>query len=204
MKPHLMIATGNRHKTHEFSQLLGDKFEISDFSSLDEIPEIDESGATFAENACIKALAISQKFSGLVIADDSGLEVDALQGEPGVRSARYAGPQASDAANRQKLLKSLQALQSFFHDFPTAARFQCVIAVAHQGKILTQCHGTVEGDILLEERGDQGFGYDPLFLPKGYHLSFAELPLEEKNKISHRAHATIALLQFLESFSPTT
>jgi XTP/dITP diphosphohydrolase len=155
-----------------------------------EIPPIEETGSTFVENAILKAVAMSKHFPDFVVGDDSGLEVDLLQGAPGIYSARYAGESASDRENTAKLLTELAK-------HPTqdsySARFRCVLALARQGKILGTFEGIVEGAIVAPPRGDAGFGYDPVFQPLGLAQTFAELPSEEKNEISHRGKAIRAL-----------
>ena len=184
-RPPVIIATRNPHKTEEIRALGGDCYRISDLSTLPEAPEIEESGTTFLENATLKAVGISEVAGGLVLADDSGLEVDALSGRPGVHSARYAGPEADDAANNEKLLAELAEVE------PAArtARFRCVMVIAEGGRVLADFAGAVEGTILDEQRGDGGFGYDPLFVPVGHAESFAELGSAVKNTMSHRARA---------------
>lgn len=146
---------------------------------------MEESGATFLENATLKALAISEVCDSLVLADDSGLEVDALNGEPGVYSARYAGESADDRTNNDKLLAELRGVP----DENRTARFRCVMVAALAGKVLAEFAGAVEGRILEGSRGKAGFGYDPLFVPHGFERSFAELGSEIKNGLSHRARA---------------
>ena len=196
----LLLATRNAHKTREFADILGDDFEVSDLSSVRGAPEIKETGGSFAENAILKALAVSQLRSAsgrLVVADDSGLEVDALNGAPGIYSARYAGENASDEANVDKLLRELSR-----QNLPASkrtARFRCVIALARAGKLLGTFEGAVEGAIAHLARGRNGFGYDPIFVPEGCDRTFAELPAEIKNKISHRAKAMTRLRAALRS-----
>ena len=182
----LLLATRNAHKTREFSEILGDEFVVRDLSEEPDAPAIEETGATFAENAILKAVGISKQFPGLVVADDSGLEVDALNGAPGVLSARYAGPKAKDRDNLDKLLSELRgcALTG-----PPSARFRCVLALAREGGLLDTFAGVVEGTIVDVPRGDAGFGYDPVFQPTGYTKTFAEFSSAEKNRISHRARA---------------
>ena len=148
-------------------------------------PAVEETGATFAENAILKALAISKQFHDLVVADDSGLEVDALGGAPGVYSARYAGPDANDDKNIARLLAELRRCPQMK---PFRARFRCVLALAREGQILNTVEGVAEGTI-VDPRGVSGFGYDPVFQPVGSERTFAELPPAEKNRISHRANA---------------
>jgi XTP/dITP diphosphohydrolase len=150
------------------------------------MPVIDETGATFAENAILKAVAVSAQFPGLVVADDSGLEVDALNGAPGVYSARYAGSEAKDGDNVARLLSELRRRGA--GPLP-AARFRCVLALADGGGLIETFAGAVEGAIVYEPLGNGGFGYDPIFQPAGLQQTFAELAAEEKNRISHRANA---------------
>jgi XTP/dITP diphosphohydrolase len=188
--PRLLIATQNAHKTKEIREILGEEWEIEDLTAHPEFIAPDESGQKFVENASIKALAASNVFAGYVLADDSGLEVDALGGAPGVQSARYSGPGASDALNRARLLRELQGAES-------AARFRCSMALAHDGVILGTFDGTIEGRIINEERGSGGFGYDSLFIPGGYEESFGELPSKIKNELSHRARALAGVRDFL-------
>ena len=145
----LLIATRNGHKTREIGQMLGSGWQVSDLAALPHAPKIEETGATFEENAALKALAISRIFTGLVLADDSGLEVDALDGAPGVRSARFAGPNAGDAENRFVLIQQLRNLSGT--EF--SARFRCVMVLASQGALLGSFAGTIEGKVILEERG---------------------------------------------------
>ncbi len=188
--PRLLIATKNAHKTEEIRAIIGPDWEIVDLTSFPEIPAPDETGATFAENAAIKALAAAASFPGLCLADDSGLEVDLLQGAPGVRSARYAGPGATDGDNRCKLLAELGGRES-------AARFRCAMALACNGEILAMVEGTVQGRIITKECGVSGFGYDSLFVPEGRELTFGEASDSEKNTISHRARAFAQVLPIL-------
>lgn len=186
----LLVATKNAHKTGEIQAILGPDWVVEDLTAHPEIPAPEETGTTFAENAAIKAIAGSQLFPGLVLADDSGLEVDVLGGAPGVYSARYAGPQASDADNRARLKQELTV-------FPSPARFRCVLAIAREGKVLGTFDGAVEGAIVASERGEGGFGYDALFIPAGFAGTFGELPAETKNQLSHRARALAAAREFL-------
>jgi len=193
MQP-LLIATKNAHKTEEIRAVLGGRFDVSDLCAFPEVPSPEETGRTFSENATIKALAASLVFEGWVLADDSGLCVDALSGAPGVLSARYGGPAASDADNRRRLLSELLP----FPDWPQRrARFQCVLVLAKAGRVRGLFQGAVEGGILGEEQGGGGFGYDSLFLPDGEEASFGVLSSEVKNEISHRARALRAFQQWL-------
>ena len=164
---------------------------MHDLGTHPEVSEIRETGASFEENAKLKALAASRQLPALVIADDSGLEVDALGGAPGIYSARYAGPNATDRDKIDKLLRALARVR------PTEdrrrARFRCVVAVARNGNLLGTFEGVVEGRIADEVRGASGFGYDPIFIPDGFEQTFGELPPQVKNAISHRAKAIRAL-----------
>jgi XTP/dITP diphosphohydrolase len=190
----LLIATRNRHKTREVRELLGDNFNVSDLSICPAVEMPNETGTTFAENAILKAVSVSQDRrlqNWFVIADDSGLEVNALGGAPGIFSARYAGEPANDAANINKLLRELKNAAR------RSARFHCVIALARAGKAFGTFQGTLEGEIVDSPRGASGFGYDPVFQPTGFDKTFAEMTSDVKNKISHRANAIAALQERL-------
>ena len=188
--PAILVATKNAHKTAEIAAMLGSSWTVEDLTMHPNIAAPEETGATFAENATIKVRAAARLFPGLVLADDSGLEVDALNGEPGVFSARYAGPGSTDADNRARLLRELRA-------FPSPARFRCVLVLAQGDRVLATRDGAVEGAIINAERGVGGFGYDALFIPAGYTQTFAELPAATKNQLSHRARALAAMRDFL-------
>lgn len=183
----LVIATQNPKKLKEIQALL-------DFPGLDVVcaldlpglPEIVEDGATFEENAIKKAVTLSRLTSEWSLADDSGLEVDALQGAPGVYSARYAGEPVNYAANNEKLLRALRGVSN------RQARFRCVIALSSPEGEARCVEGVCEGVIIKELKGHQGFGYDPLFRPAGYATTFAEMEASEKNRISHRGRALAA------------
>ena len=190
----LLIATKNAHKTQEFRALLASRFEVTDLCAHPGIPAPEETGRTFAENAGIKALSASRQFAGLVLADDSGLCVDALRGAPGVHSARYAGPSASAADNRAHLLSALAA---FSEAHQRRARFQCALVLARDGQLLGVFQGAVEGVLLGREQGEGGFGYDSLFVPDGHQTSFGVLPPEVKNAVSHRSRALEAFGRWL-------
>lgn len=179
----LLVATGNSHKTGEIRTMLGSGYAVSDLSAHPDLPEVEETGTTFLENATLKAVEISKLVDGLVLSDDSGLEVDVLNGEPGVYSARYAGEPCNDTDNNAKLLQALEG------EADRSARFRCVMVLAQGGVLLASFDGAVEGRIIGELRGEGGFGYDPLFVPDGYEQTFAELGGEIKNKLSHRARA---------------
>ena len=187
----LLLATRNAHKTQEFAQMLGAEFEVRDLSNAPESEPVNEAGATFAENAILKAVPASKQFPELVVADDSGLEVDGLGGAPGIYSARYAGERASDAENVVKLLAELARCSA--ETGSRDARFRCALALARAGNVLGVFEGVVEGTIVGTPRGSAGFGYDPVFQPAGSTQTFAELSPAEKNRISHRARAIQAL-----------
>ena len=181
----LLVATGNAHKTEEIRAILGTGYEVTDLKSHPDLSEVDETGTTFLENATLKAVEISRQVQGLVLSDDSGLEVDALDGAPGVYSARYAGEHGDDESNNNKLISELAGVA----EGARGARFRCVIVLAENGVELAHFDGAVEGRIIAERHGEGGFGYDPLFVPEGYEQSFAELGEEVKNTLSHRARA---------------
>ncbi|MGA3171305.1 MAG: RdgB/HAM1 family non-canonical purine NTP pyrophosphatase [Chthoniobacteraceae bacterium] len=192
----LTIATRNRHKTAEMAAILGPEWVVEDLSARRDLPEPKETGTTFEENAAIKALAAARAIKGLVLADDSGLEVDLLDGAPGVRSARYAGEKATDKENRERLLDELSRLNHVAEE-PMTARFRCAMALAEHGKLLRTFSGKVEGRIILAEAGSGGFGYDPLFIPEGYCQTFAELDAETKNRLSHRGQTLRQVMAWL-------
>lgn len=193
----LLVATRNAHKTAEIRAILGPTWKVTDLRAHPDLAVPEETGATFTENAQIKALAASQHFAGLVLADDSGLEVDALGGAPGVYSARYAGRGASDADNRAKLLRELAAAGA--RGKSRSARFRCAMVLAESGAWLGTFEGTVEGTIIHRERGNGGFGYDALFVPDGHCLTFAQLAPETKNSLSHRGRALAQVRTFLKT-----
>src|SRR4029453_12657688 len=187
----LVVATRNRHKAREIQPILGPEFSVRDLGAHPELSEICESGTSFEENAKLKALAPSRQLPALVIGDDSGLEVDALGGAPGIYSARYAGANATEKDKIDKLLGELERVRAT--DDRRRARFRCVVALARNTNLLGTFEGIVEGRIANEVRGDYGFGYDPIFIPEGFEQTFGELPKEVKNAISHRAKAIRAL-----------
>jgi XTP/dITP diphosphohydrolase len=196
----LTVATRNAHKTREIQQILGLEFEVRDLSGDSEIPEIVESGASFKENARLKAVAASRYLPELIIADDSGLEVEALRGAPGIHSARYAGENATDKQNIEKLLGEIAKIGAKGNQ--RRARFRCVLALARNGRILGTFEGNLDGKIIEWPRGSHGFGYDPIFVPKGFDQTLGELPAEVKNRISHRAQAIRALADKLTVAKP--
>ncbi len=181
----LFLATRNKHKTREIQKMLGDTVIVTDATGFPELPEIEETGATFEANARLKAEGSSQHVPGWVLADDSGLEVDALSGEPGIYSARYAGPERSDLENTELVLKKMNGVPKQ----QRGARFRCVLAVARHGKTMAVFEGCVEGILATEIMGEGGFGYDPIFIPQGYSTTFGHLSDEIKNTISHRSCA---------------
>lgn len=189
-------ATTNRGKLREFQQASGGQIEISVLPAIDAIPAPEETGATFQENAALKAVYYSRFTTGLVFADDSGLAVDALGGQPGVRSARFAGPGAGVAANNNLLLDLLRGAEQ------RTARFHCVIALARDGQLLETFEGAVEGRIIDTPRGAQGFGYDPIFLYPPANRTLAEIGASEKFAISHRGQAIRRLLDYLRAEFP--
>jgi XTP/dITP diphosphohydrolase len=171
----------------------GSEFDIQPLPDLQSIAPPEETGSTFEENASQKAIYYSRFTSEIVLADDSGLEVDALYGAPGVFSARYSGPDAADEDNNNMLLRNLG------HTTARSARFVCVVALARAGNVLTIARGSVEGEILRAPQGTYGFGYDPLFFYPPLHRSFAELTAEEKLFVSHRGKALRALFEKLQT-----
>lgn len=191
MKRKLIFATNNQYKLQEIRNVDGlnvDVLSLKDIGFEGAIPEDHE---TLKENALQKARFIHEKYGMDCFADDTGLEVDALDGRPGVMSARYAGPQCNPDDNIRKLLQELHGR------IRRTARFRTVIALIMDGKEHF-FQGVAEGEILSEKRGDEGFGYDPVFLPMCYMQTFAEMSLEMKNKISHRAKAMGRLIEFLQ------
>ena len=195
-RPRVVLASGNAGKVREFNQLLaGAHVEVLPQSSFG-VPEAEETGLTFVENAILKARNAARHSGLAAIADDSGIEVDALKGAPGIYSARYARSGASDAENLHKLLADLR-------DVPEAersARFQCLMVYMRHGEDPTPviCQGTWEGRILTAPRGESGFGYDPVFLVPGEGCSAAELPAATKNRLSHRGQALTKLVRYLQ------
>jgi XTP/dITP diphosphohydrolase len=190
MNKPLLVSTRNAHKVAEIREILGVGFEVLDLSTISGVGEVEETGVTFEENATLKALAVSGHFDGWVIADDSGLEVDALDGAPGVWSARFSGGGATDASNRAMLLEKLEGVRGK----ERSARFRCVIVLARADRKFAAFSGSVEGVIINHEKGAGGFGYDPLFVPEGHCETFAQLGSEVKNALSHRARALAGLL----------
>lgn len=188
----LIFATHNAHKADEVKAIVGNLFEVKNLSDINFFDEIPETGNTFKENAFQKVKYLHDKLNCNCFADDSGLSVDALNGEPGIFSARYAGEPSNSQRNTEKLLDALKNISN------RKAQFTCVIAVILDG----QPHffeGVIHGTITETPYGEGGFGYDPVFIPDGYDKTFAELPTDIKNKISHRAIALEKFKQFLNS-----
>ncbi|MBI5218600.1 MAG: non-canonical purine NTP diphosphatase [Bacteroidia bacterium] len=186
----LVFATNNPHKLHEIRSMLDNRFELLSLHDIGCSEEVPENGATLESNASEKAHYIFNKYWVNCFADDTGLEIEALNREPGVYSARYAGEQKNPADNIKRVIEKLQDKTN------RNARFRCVISLVIDGRE-TQFEGIVNGKILTECRGSDGFGYDSVFLPDGYSQTFAEMPLDEKNKISHRGRAVQKFILFL-------
>ncbi len=191
--PTLLVATGNAGKLREFRRMLAGRFDVIGLDTLPGYVAPEETGTTFEANADIKAIAAAKASRHLALADDSGLEVDALDGAPGVYSARYAGPDATDQANNAKLLGALEG------QTVRSARFRCALSlVAPSGAVVARASGAAHGTILYAPQGSGGFGYDPLFMPEGFAASMAELDPETKNGLSHRGTALKALCDRLD------
>lgn len=192
MKTKLVFATNNKHKLEEVKKVVKNKFEILSLEDIGCQEDIEEPGETLEENAFIKARYVKQNYGYNCFGDDTGLEVEALNGAPGVHSARYGGDHDSEA-NIKRLLSELQGENN------RKARFRTVIALILEGKEY-QFDGIAEGEIILEKKGATGFGYDPVFKPNGYNNTYAELGDDVKAEISHRARATKQLCEFLEKY----
>jgi XTP/dITP diphosphohydrolase len=195
----LALATGNRGKIREIHSLLsGLDVEVLTADELEEWPDLEEKGKTFEENAASKALTLARLAAIPALADDSGLEVEALDGRPGVVSARYAGRQGDDAANIARVLREMEGIAPELR----RARFVCVLVLASPEGETVEIREMCEGRITAAPRGELGFGYDPIFVPGGMEKTMAELPLEEKNAISHRGKALRRLRMLLERKEP--
>lgn len=188
----ICLATNNAHKVAELQQMLGDKFSIKTLADIGFTDEIEETENTFQGNSRLKARHIYDKFNITTIADDSGLEVEALNGEPGIFSARYAGEHGNHGKNNAKLLEQLK------NEVDRNAQFRSVITLIHKN-VEAQFEGIVRGKISTSLSGKDGFGYDPLFTPNGYDRTFAEMTMEEKNPISHRGLAVKQLVTYLQN-----
>lgn len=188
----LVFATNNKHKLEELQAILGDEIKLLSLNDIGCNEEILEEQATLEGNAHQKAMYIFERYNYNCFADDTGLEIEALNGEPGVYSARYAGEEKSSEANMNKVLAKMAKINNRY------ARFRTVISLIINGDE-KQFEGIVEGEILNEKRGSSGFGYDPIFQPAGFKQTFAEMKLEDKNKISHRGRAVEKLVRYLQS-----
>ena len=203
LKPtELLIATGNAGKLREIRSLLGDLsltlLSLADFPTIEEVPE---TGSTFAENAALKAFGYARQSAVLTLADDSGLEVDALAGAPGVRSARYLGEHVSYADRITALLTAVKDVESDGR----SARFVCALSIASPNQeMLYSTQATCEGRIADAPRGSGGFGYDPVFMPRGFTQTFGQLPAAIKNEISHRGRALVKARQFIASLTASS
>ena len=200
IEPRLLLATGNAGKVREIRRALkgvrigGHPLEIVGLGEIPPMAAPVERGRTFEENAKAKSFYYSRKWAGLTLAEDSGLEIEALGGAPGVRSARFSAPRPSDAKNIRKALRLLASVP-----MPARkARFVCVMALADHGRIVAEFRGEVRGRIIVEPRGENGFGYDPIFYYRPLGRTFAELPAAVKNRVSHRGRAVAKLRRFLE------
>lgn len=191
-RPRLIVASNNPHKVREFAAILGKRFEIVSMRDAGMDVDIEENGSTFEENALIKAQYVMDASGCAAIADDSGLEVDALGGAPGIYSARYCGRHGDDEANNDRLLHNLLGVPA-----PRTARYVAAIALVRPGRMPVVRRGVCEGEILTERRGNGGFGYDPLFLCETGE-TFAEISPQVKNAISHRRRGIEAVLAALE------
>ena len=188
----IVFASNNQHKINEIQQLIPAELKLLSLDSIGCVEEIPETALTIEGNAILKANYVTEKYGHYCFADDTGLEVEALNGEPGVYSARYAGEQKNANDNMQKLLKNLESSTQ------RNAQFKTIICLNINGE-QHLFEGIVKGKIVLEPKGNQGFGYDPIFIPDGYTTTFAEMSMEEKSKISHRGLAVEKLVRFLTS-----
>lgn len=189
--PRLILATRNAHKTAEIRAMIGDRFEVLDATAFPDFPAIEETGTTFLENARLKAEGISRHVAGWVLSDDSGLEVDALDGAPGVWSSSFGGEEGNHAKNNGRLLTEMAGKTD------RTARFRCTMVLARDGREAANFSGTVEGRLVDSLHGTGGFGYDPLFIPEGHDQTFAELGDAVKNTLSHRSRALVQIAEFL-------
>ncbi len=188
----LVVATNNAHKLEELKAMLAEHFEVKGMAEVGFTDDIPEDAETFAGNALIKARTISSKMNCSCIADDSGLQVDALNGEPGVYSARYAGEPKSDKRNLDKVLEGIKDADN------RRARFVTSLAYIHNS-LEYVFQGEVKGHLITVERGTNGFGYDPIFVPEGFTETFAEMSSDKKNALSHRARAIDKFLEFIKA-----
>jgi len=188
----LLFVTGNENKIREIKAIMGNSINMLGLSDVNWTEEIPETMSTIEGNAVQKAETVYQKLKIDCFAEDTGLEVNALNGEPGIHSARYAGMERSDDANMNLLLKKMEKIED------RSAHFKTVIALIHKGKVHT-FEGIAKGHIASDRMGNEGFGYDPIFIPEEYSLSFAQLQPQVKNQISHRAKAVALLVDFLKT-----
>lgn len=190
----LVLATRNKNKVRELAQILaGTQLEVLCAADFEDLEDVEETGTTFEQNALLKARYVAANTKMYALADDSGLEVKALNGQPGVYSARFAGEPANDQANIEKLLRELDG------NTERSARFACVMAlVGPDGETIACERGICSGVITQQASGDKGFGYDPVFMPEGCSVTFAQMSAEEKNSMSHRARALEAMKKHLE------
>jgi XTP/dITP diphosphohydrolase len=189
----LYCATTNRGKLREFQLALENSFQVRPLPSLASIPPCEETGTTFEENAIQKALYYSKHCDEFLFVDDSGLEVDALGGAPGVYSARFSGPHATDEDNTRLLLDRMRGVTD------RTARFVCVIALARSGRLLHTFRGEVEGQVTIAPLGTNGFGYDPIFFYDPFDCTFGQAPLSRKMEVSHRSRALQAMGEYFEA-----
>ncbi len=192
MKKEIVFATNNAHKLKEVSPLLSNKFSVLSLRDINCFDNIPETADSLEGNAILKAQYVIEKFGKDCFSDDTGLEVKALNNAPGVYSARYAGESKDAEDNMNKLIAEMKGVKN------RKAQFRTVIALILNGEKYI-FEGIIKGEITEKKRGEKGFGYDPIFIPEGYNQTFAELPLSEKNKISHRARAVQKLILFLEN-----
>jgi XTP/dITP diphosphohydrolase len=188
----LVFATNNDHKLTELRQILPPEFELLSLNDIGCTDDIPETGTTLEDNSTQKSFYIWNKYGINCFADDTGLEIEAIGNEPGIYSARYAGDDRSATANMLKVLEKMAG------ETNRKARFRCVISLVIDGKE-KQFEGIVEGKLLTERQGKAGFGYDPIFVPNGYNHSFAEMPADDKNRISHRGRAVMKLVDYLKN-----
>ncbi|TXC90139.1 XTP/dITP diphosphatase [Metabacillus litoralis] len=191
----IIIATKNKGKVNEFEALLAPLgYQVQSLLDYPDAIDVEETGSTFEANAILKAEAISKQYGMVTIADDSGLEVDYLNGQPGVYSARYAGTDKSDQANMEKVLKELSAITELEK---RSARFICALALSTPGHVVQTVRGACEGFIAETPTGENGFGYDPIFILQNSNKTMAQLSKEEKNKVSHRSDALKKLIELI-------
>jgi XTP/dITP diphosphohydrolase len=200
-KPTLCIASRNLHKVQEIAPILAPYWTVKSSQDYPDLEEVEETGDSFLANATLKAVATSQAIPDHVLADDSGLECDVLDGAPGVFSARYGGVPSSDANNNAKLLQELARVNAVTPQ-QRAGRYRCVLVLARAGEVIATFDGVCEGTLALAPKGAGGFGYDPLFIPQGYARTFGQLGVKTKNSLSHRAQALKKFLAWCKTCKP--